>query len=213
MEEKELKNIWKNSSQVEKITFESTQLHNQLQNRMSYLEKAIHKRDRREIAVATLSIPLFVYLIYDIPYLASKIACALSIPWLLYVIFKLRTAQKYKQPIDMVLSFKEQLERQKYYLSRQARLLNTVWYWYALPPFIINIIFIGGLGDPGMQLSSRHIFSEHLPLSFTRKITVILGLGLFYLLIIWLNKRAVKKDIQPTIIEIDNVLKHLKTKS
>ena len=54
MLEQELKEIWKNSSQKEKIKFETSRLLIDLKSKMDHIEKAIHRRDRTEIAASIL---------------------------------------------------------------------------------------------------------------------------------------------------------------
>ncbi len=148
MLEQELKNIWKNSSQAAKIKFDLSRLLSALNGKMNRIEKSIRRRDITETTVAILMIPVFGYFAYEIPFPLTKVGSILIIIWLGYLIFKLRDVKKHKPRVDLTLSFREQLENQKAYMLQQARLLDTVLYWYLLPPFIANAILVLGLGNP-----------------------------------------------------------------
>ena len=79
-------------------------------------------------------------------------------------------------------------------MSQQARLLDTIAYWYSIPPFIINILFLMGLGNPAEYGWSNRMSEKVLPLSPNIKIFTLVGLAIFYGFTIWINKRAVKKN-------------------
>ena len=209
MLEQELKNIWKNSSKAEQIKFETSRLMIDLNRKMNRFEKTIRYRDMREISSSVLGILLFGYFVYAIPFLLTKIASFFTVIWFVYVIYKFRAVKKHKSPANLSLSFREQLEHQKVNMIRQARLLDTVLYWYLLPPFILNVIFIMGLGSPTDFSWSNSIANQLLPLTITYKIAYLLFIAVLYAGILWLNKRAVKKGINPVIKDIERVLQQL----
>jgi Ca2+/Na+ antiporter len=209
MLEQELKNIWKNSSKTEQIKFETSRLMIDLDKKMKRFEKTIRYRDMREIGSSVLGILLFGYFVFAIPFLLTKIASFFTVIWFAYVIYKFRAAKKHKSPANFSLSFREQLKQQKGNMIRQARLLDTVLYWYLLPPFILNVIFIMGLGSPTDFNWSNSIANQLLPLSMMSKIAYLLFVAVLYAGILWLNKRAVKKEINPVIKDIERVLEQL----
>ena len=209
MLEQELKEIWKNSAQVEKVKFETSRLMIDLNTKMDRIEKDIRKRDRREISASVLGILMFGYFAFAIPFIITKVASVLGMIWFVYVIYKLRNVKKHKLPINLSLSFREQLENQKNYMLQEAKLLDTVLYWYVLPPFVINVIFIMGLGEP-IDLGWTHKLTEVLPFTLKSKLTVLAFIAVFYAFIVWLNKRAVKKEFNPFIEKINHVLEQLK---
>ena len=126
----------------------------------------------------------------------------------LFIIYKLKEARKYLPTINIASSFREQLTQRKLLMQHQKDLLNSVPYWYVLPPFIMNVIFIFGLGDPEAYKWSTWL-AEALPNSLKEKIFTITFLGVFYSFVIWLNKRAVKRELQPVIDHIEEVQKQL----
>jgi len=209
MLEQELKNIWKNSSKTEQIKFETSRLMIDLNRKINRFEKTIRYRDMREIAASILGIFLFGYFVYEIPFLLTKIASFFTVIWFAYVIYKFRAAKKHKLSANLSLSFREQLEHQKENTIQQAKLLDTVLYWYLIPPFILNVIFVIGLESPADYNWSNTIANQLLPLAITYKIAYLIFIAVLYAGILWLNKRAVKKGINPVIKEIENVLQQL----
>jgi hypothetical protein len=206
MLEQELKEIWKTSSQAEKIKFETSRLMLDLNQKTNHFEKGIRNRDIREIGASVFGILLFGYFAYEIPFLLTRIASILGVLWFVYVIYRFKNVKKHKLPTDLSLSFKEQLENQKKYTTQEAKLLDTVLYWYVLPPLAMNILFIIGLGNP-VEYDWQHvIFSKLLPLSLNMKLFTLFGIVLLNSFIVWINKRAVQKEFNPFIAEIEKVI-------
>lgn len=209
MFEQELRDIWKNSSEAERIKFDLSQLLVDLNKKMNQIEKDIKKRDRREIIASIIGIIMATYLAYVVPFPISKAACLLSITWFGYVIYKLRSTKNSAIPVDLTLPFRRQLEDQKANMQQQAQLLDTVLYWYVLPPYLVNVLFILGWGDPaaiGWDHFLAGIFSS---LTLTGKLTLLAFLAVFYGFIVWLNKHAVKVRYKPIIQDLDKLIHQL----
>jgi hypothetical protein len=64
MKETELRDIWDNSSRTSQITFETNQLIDELNSKVSDIQKIIRKRDLREILASLIGILIFGYLLY-----------------------------------------------------------------------------------------------------------------------------------------------------
>ncbi|GAB5526181.1 MAG: hypothetical protein Roseis2KO_40530 [Roseivirga sp.] len=208
MLEQELKNIWKNSSQVEQIKFDLSRLVIDLDSKMKRIEKAIRSRDLREIGAALIVVPLFGYLAYEVPYPITRAAAILTILWAFFVIYKFRSVQKKRIKEDLSLSFRQQLANQKSNMMDQHRLIDTVLYWYVLPPFILNMLFVWSLGYPSDIEWSGNLIN-HLPMDTNNKIGFTIALAIFNAFVVWLNKRAVKKTLNPLIADIERVEQQL----
>jgi len=202
MLEQELKSIWKNSSHTESISIETSRLLKELNAKMSSIQKVIKNRDIREISASVIGIIIFIYLLYLIPFPLTRLACALSIVWFAYVILKLRKSKTENLTSHLDLSLKNQLKDQEEQMLYQVNLLNSVAYWYAIPPFLINSIFILGLGNPADYNWVNSLAESILPLTLTLKIITITGLAFFYTFIIFINKRAANKDVKPILEKI-----------
>lgn len=70
--------------------------------------------------------------------------------------------------------------------------MNTVLYWYILPPFIGCVLFWAGKPMNKWMLGACILFAL-----------------LVNVYILWLNKRAMKRNINPLIDQIDATLKEL----
>ena len=210
MLEQDLKNIWKNSSQTSEITIETNQLVTELNTRVTKIQKTIRNRDIREISASVIGILIFSFLIYEIPFPITKFACGISILWFLFVIFKFRKSKLQNTPQELSLSLTEELIHQEKTLEHQVHLLDSAAYWYAGPSFLANIVFIIGLGNPTDYNWINGIAQEFLPLTLNAKIITLIGLAVFNLFVIWINKKAVKNGIQPILENIKMVQEQLK---
>ena len=61
MLEQELKDIWNNSSQTERISIEANSLAEELDNKVNNIQKKIRMRDVREISASVIGILIFAY--------------------------------------------------------------------------------------------------------------------------------------------------------
>jgi hypothetical protein len=210
MLEQELKNIWKNSSQASEITIETNQLVNELNTRVSKIQKTIRKRDVREISASVIGIMIFSFLMYEIPFPITKLACGISILWFVFVIFKFRKSKLQNTQEELSLSLTEELNLQEKTLEQQVKLLDSAAFWYAGPSFLANVVFIIGLKNPSDYNWINWLSQEFLPLTTNAKIITIIGLAIFNLFVIWMNKKAVKNGIQPILENIKTVQQQLK---
>ncbi|GBD91483.1 hypothetical protein BMS3Abin04_02215 [bacterium BMS3Abin04] len=195
MIEKELIKIWQSSTEVERVKFKRSRLMIDLQSSFDRLHKSIKYRDLIEIITAIVMILIFGYITYTVPFVLSKIAAIFIILWLIYVIFRLRSSKKLK-PSAVTESYLDYLYKTKEYLRIQKKLLDSVLYWYILPPFIGIIVFLSGIWI---------IPETHNTIIMTAVGTV--GYGIFAYL---LNKRKVKKEIIPRLRKTDELIKVMK---
>ncbi|WP_338358696.1 hypothetical protein [Yeosuana marina] len=210
MLEQELKDIWNNASQTAKISIETNQLVEELNTKVSGIQKKIRIRDIREMSASAIGILLFGYLLYEIPFPITKVACGLAIAWFVFVILKFKKSKTQNIKTDFSLSLTEQLNNQKTMMAQQANLLDTALYWYAIPPFIMNFIFILGLENPADYNWTNSIAEKILPLTINLKIITLIGLALFYAFTFWVNKTALTKDVKPIIESIETMQQQIK---
>ncbi len=221
MLEQELKDIWKNSSETENIKFETSQLLKDLNTKMDRIEKNIRKRDITEISASVFGILIFGYFAYEIPFTLTKIACGLSILWFGYLIFKLRKNKSKKHLNNLTLTLRDQLNNQEANMLKEAKLLDTVLYWYVLPPLFANILFIWGFGDPVAydwfpflieKLSNENLLYM-LPISLKMKMVYLSAALLFNVFVVWINKLAVNKTYKPIIKDIKRMQDQLESEN
>ena len=209
MLEQELKNIWKNSSKAAQISIETEQLLNEFDTKMTHIQKKIRNRDVREISASVIGILIFSFFAYEIPFPITKLSCFLSILWFVYVIYKFRKSKLQNTAEKLSLPLKEQLAYKKQLLQQQVKLLDSAAYWYVGPSFITNLIFIIGLGNPADYNWTNQLAENLLPLTVNAKIGTLTGLAFFYIFVLWINKRAAKKEIKPILKNIDVIQQQL----
>ncbi len=210
MLEQELKDIWKNSSQTGQISIETKQLTEELNTKINSIQKKIRSRDITEISASVIGILLFGYLLFEIPFPITKVACSLAIAWFVFVIVKFRKSKLQNTKTDFSLTISNQLNNVKKSMLHQSSLLDSALYWYAIPPFIMNFIFILGLENPIDYNWSSSVAESLLPLSFNFKIITLVGLASFYAFTFWVNKRTLNKDVKPTLERIEKLQQQIK---
>lgn len=210
MLEQELKDIWNNSSQSGQISIETKQLTEELSTKIKSIQKKIRSRDIREISASIIGILIFGYLLFEIPFPVTKVACSLAIAWFVFVIVKFRKSKLQNTKTDFSLTIAEQLNNQKTRMLQQSNLLDSALYWYAIPPFIMNFIFILGLENPIDYNWTNSVAESLLPLTSNFKIVILIGLALFYAFTYWIHKRALNKDVKPTLESIEKMQQQIK---
>lgn len=209
MLEQELKDIWNNSSRTAQISIETKKLITELNAKVSSIQKTIRIRDTREISASVIGILIYGYLLYEIPFPITRLACILSIIWFVFVILKFKKSKAQNTKMNLSLSMTDQLAYKEITMKQQVSLLNSVAYWYAIPPFITNCVFIFGLGNPADYNWTNSLAESILPLSVNLEIVTIIGLAFFYTFIIWINKRAVNKNLIPIIEKLELIKNQL----
>lgn len=171
-------------------------------------ERNVIKRDRREIIVSVLTMVLFGYLIYEVPFLWSKVASVFCILSFGYLIYRLRVNRKIEKPATFSSTYRDQLIEEELFMKRQGHLLNSVLYWYVLPLLGTQALFFWSLGDPE-SVGWTGLWAELLPTSISQKIIVTVGFVIIGYYIVWLNKMAVRTTWDPLIKQVQQVKEDL----
>jgi hypothetical protein len=124
MEEQDLKNIWRNAYRQDGITIETEQLAKELNAKLEGLHQKVRYRDLREILASVAGILVFGYLLVEIPFPITKLACALGIAWFVFIIVKFRKSQL-QAPVDVSATLIERLVQEKAAVMHQFRLLDS----------------------------------------------------------------------------------------
>lgn len=195
--EEELIKIWQSSSSHEHVKFEKSRLMLNMQTSLDEIHKKIKYRDLREYIAIGIVIPVFTFCAYSVPNLLSKVASVLIIGYALFVALKLRNAKKYK-PSAFTETYLEYLYKSKEYLIYQKRLLDNVIYWYILPGISLTMVFTLGLG----------VTDRLKPILRVVIANVVIAIVVYYL-----NKRAVQKELNPRLSKIDELIRMLENPS
>jgi hypothetical protein len=191
MIEDELVKIWQSSPNQERIKFEKSRLMIDMQSTLDTLHRKIKYRDLIEQIAIVVTIPVFAYYVYSIPFILTKIASVLIILFGVYVIVRLRNAKKHK-PSAFTETYLEYLYKTREYLKIQKQLVDNVLYWYILPAMFLLFLFILGPGITGRLLKVLKM----------GVVIAAVGVATHFL-----NKRAVKKQFIPRLEKIDQLIK------
>lgn len=195
MIEDELIKIWQSSSSQERIKFEKSKLMIELQSSLERLNRWWKFGVRVEVVAAFIATPIFAFLTYWIPNTNSKIASALIIIYVVFVITQLIGIKKHK-PTDLEENYFEYLKKSKEYLKAQRKLLKTYIYWAALPLYPIIFLFVVDF----WEIPSKRIIIIILFLN-------MLGLHIYGY---FSTKKRVENEINPQVKRIDEVIESLK---
>lgn len=208
MLEEQLKKIWKNASEETQINFNLSRLMIDLKTKTDRIERNIKARDRREIIASYIGVIIFGYFAYAIPFPITKLASILGVCIFIFIIYKLKSAQKEQMVVDMAASFKEQLQQEKTFLIKQRNLLKSVLWWYILPPFFMNILFVLGLGDPATYNWTPELI-ELVPWTERDKITTLACAAILYGYVYFINRKAARTVYTPVIEDIEKIEQQL----
>jgi positive regulator of sigma E activity len=134
----------------------------------------------------------------------------LAIAWFVFVIVKFRKSKLQNTKTDFSLIIAEQLNNHKTIMLQQSNLLDSALYWYAIPPFIMNFVFILGIENPIDYNWTNSVAESLLPLTSNFKLITFIGLALLYAFTYWINKRALNKDVKPTLESIEKMQQQIK---
>tara|TARA_R110000737_G_scaffold225837_1_gene240595 strand:+ start:929 stop:1519 length:591 start_codon:yes stop_codon:yes gene_type:complete len=194
MMEDELIKIWQSSPNQEKIKFEKSKLMIEVQSSLDKIQRSWKYMIIRETIAAIIAIPAFLFITYNVPYTISKIGSIWIVLAVIYILIRLKSAKKHK-PTDFTETYIDYLYKTKDYLNAQKKLLDTVLYWYVLPVFPGYVLILLGF--------------IHIPEK--RKIIIIAALAFVVMAILahFLNKRGVRKEFDPRLKKIDELIQVL----
>ncbi|AKQ44994.1 hypothetical protein TH63_04085 [Rufibacter radiotolerans] len=192
MLDQDLKNLWQNATPSSPIQVDQALLLQEVRQEASTVYQKIKWRDWLEISVALLIMPLFGLVAWFVPFTLTKIGAALVIPWCALVIYQLRRARR-KPLQDPSLPLEQFLLHYQVYLQQQVHLLQGVLYWYLLPFSCCMVLFLAGFPFGAKRLLVPAV--------------ALLGINV---LVYFLNRRAIKKDLRPLLSKVNQTLSALK---
>lgn len=85
----------------------------ELNTEIKGVQKKIRIRDNTEISASIIGVLIFGYLLFEIPFPITKVACGLAIAWFVFVIVNFRKSKLQNTKTDFSLTIAEQLNNQK----------------------------------------------------------------------------------------------------
>ena len=193
MIEDELIKIWISSSNQERIKFEKSKLMIELQSSLKRLHRWWNYLELSETVLAVFGVLLSTLLLFKIPFILTKIALALMIICVVYLIIKYRGVKKF-QLSDLENNYLNYLKKNREYLQAQKKFLKTYFYWGILPVYPIMLLFTISIW-------------EKVPIYLIILINVAtIGIGIYGY---FLNKKRVKREITPRIFRVNELINQL----
>jgi len=193
MIEDELNKIWQSSSNRERIKFEKSKLMIELQSSLKRLDRWWNYLELSETILAVFGVFLSIFLLFKIPFILTKVALALMIICAVYLITKYRGVKKF-QPSDLEMNYLDYLKKNREYLQAQKKFLRTYIYWGILPVYPIMVLF------------TISVWAK-TPMYLIILINVAaIGIGIYGY---FLNQLRAKKEIDPRIIRVNELINRL----
>lgn len=192
MIEDELVRIWQSSPNQERVKFEKSRLMMDVQSSLDGVQKAVKYRDLMDIVSAMIAIPAFAFSTFFVPFTLSKIASGFIALLCVYVIIRIRKAKK-NRPGAFIGTYLEYLHKSRRFLLDQKELMDTVLYWAIIPFMTLTSLFLIGFWErPGPAINRAIALCGN----------VALGIVVYFM-----NKWAVKKQIMPRLEKVDELIK------
>ncbi len=193
MIEDELIKIWQSSSNQERVKFEKSKLMIELQSSLKRLDKWWNYIELSETILAVFGILVCLLLLFKIPFALTKTAIGLIMICAIYLIIKYRSIKKFK-PSDLEKNYLNYLKKNREYIQAQKKFLKSYFYWGILPVYPIILLF------------TISVWGK-VPIYLIILINVAtIGIGVYGY---FLNKKRVKKEINPRISGIKELINQL----
>lgn len=190
----ELIRIWQSASNEDRIKFKKSKLMIELQSSLGRLHRWWKYLELVEMVSLSICIISFTFITFWAPFITVKIASVLFIFFSIHILYKLVRIKKLK-PSDFEAHYLEYLKKTRDYLNAQRGLLATAIYWVVLPIYPILLLFFAEL----WQLpKKRHL----IVITFL----LAIGMGVYGY---FLNKKRVKKEMDPRIAKVDEMIEEL----
>jgi hypothetical protein len=195
----ELKQVWQSQTSQPRLILDAGLVLNEVRRNERQFVATIYARDVREIGVALLLVPVWIYM-----------GIKQSLPWSWYLVIPTllwiagfmivdRRRQRRRQP-GPGDPLRSSIERSLMQVEHQIWLLRNVFWWYLLPPFSAMMIWPAHRAwlnrDDGLSA-----LGDFAGPAFT---FVLVGWFLY-----WLNQFAVRKHLEPRQKELQTLLRSL----
>lgn len=192
MMEDELIKIWQSSAKVEQVKFEKSRLMLDMQSSLDRFHRLVKYGVFIEQFAAFTVVPVFLFYIYFVPPVLSKIASFLIVLWVIWYMIRLRNIKK-RKPKSVTLNYLDYLKENQTYLKLLKNMTDTILFWYVLPPMTGFFLFITGFYLEGI-----------IDIKFLLKLILI---GLATIIATYGYSRwVVKKIYSPRLKKIDNLI-------
>jgi hypothetical protein len=190
------KDAWQAQTSKTRLTIDSELLMKEVRRNENYFNAMILWRDVREVGVALLLVPLWLYL-----------GSRLSMPWTWYLMvpallwiagFMLVDRQRHhRRPPEPGVPLRERVARSLAEVEHQIRLLRNIFWWYLLPVLLPMPAFCGQVAWQGRAGG----WWGALGLTIVAAFVAIVFVGVYRL-----NQNAVRCELEPRRQELQALL-------
>jgi hypothetical protein len=203
MDPDHLKQAWQSQGSQRPMMVDAELLLREVQRNQEHFTNTIFWRDVREVGVALVMVPLWVFLgvKFHLPW-----AWYLTVPVLLwFALFILWHRWRYKlQPQAAGESLRERLENSLAQVEHQIWLLRHVLWWYLLPPTLSILAWFGHVA----WLGRADGWLTVLAIGFAVVVVTAILVWVY-----WLNQEAVRSYLEPRRQELKLLLESLEGES
>lgn len=197
--EPNLKAAWKTQAAPRRVTLDAALVLNEVHRNERQFAASIYWRDVREVGVALLLVPVWIYLGITRSHLWSWYLVIPALLWIAGFMLVDRRLQRRREPgpgETLHGSIRTSLAQ----VEHQIWLLRHVFWWYLLP------LFVGLMAEPIHEAwLTRHEPSSALAgLAWE---TFVSALVVWF--VHWLNQYAVRTDLEPRRDELQSLLRSL----
>lgn len=193
----DLQKAWQSQDAAAKVTINAELLLKEVRRNQQCFRRMTFWRDVREVGVAALLVPVFLYSGWKTHWTLYLSAFACLVVGADMVLDRL---QQRKVTPDLHGSLKECAITSLAEVCHQIWLLKNILWNYILPLSVPGLLFFGWC-------------AWSLPLPVTARILSLLFLAVFSVLVdvfvYWLNQAAVKKDLEPRRQELEKLLNEI----
>ncbi len=173
-------------------------------HKLGRFEQEVKERDVREIVVALIMVPFFVYVAVQKVSLLWQVGGWVMVAGLIFITAYLRWHRLRTKVEPTESEIAPYLTYWKRCYEDQIRLLQSVLWWYLLPGLSGAVLIIAGVAIVIPKWSVLLIFFFLLAVIF---ITIIGGF------VLWLNRSYAVRKLKGNLLEIEELLTSIKNDS
>ncbi len=192
MNDDELKNLWQ--QQPLKDPPSAAQLISAMQNKSTRLRRDLRARDLRELVACGFIILVFGYFFFHEGAPIARVGWLIVIGSAIFIAWKLLHTRRTTPPAQPGATLVESLRAELNSVRAQSRLLQSVLWWYLLPPGIGLLVATWGMR-----------------INLHAKIPCTLVFIAVYALVYWVNQWARSSQLVPLEAQLEALLRSAET--